>query len=179
MKTGFLASTIIIAAVSLSTAVQAKDSAKIQSPLTVLYDCAAMTDDMARLACYDSKVAGIRIAEDNKELVAIDKQSAQNLKKEAFGFNLPSLPKLGLPSLGMNDDEDALTLPVKSLRKVGRDYVMILENGQVWRQTSGNFNYIPKGDLVATIKPAALGSYKLSISSGSQKVRGMKIRRVE
>jgi len=179
MKTRFLTPILFVAFTSAVSTSYAKDEITPPSPLSGLYECTVITDDTSRLACFDSKVAGIRQAEDNKELVAIDKESAKTLKKEAFGFNLPSLPKLGLPSLGIDDDEEVLTMAVKSLRKSGRDYVLVLENGQVWRQTGGRFNYIPKGDLVATIKPASLGSYMLSISTGSQKVRGMKIRRVE
>lgn len=161
----------------------AKDKQKfedIKSPLTTLYDCSAIPEDTNRLNCYDEATASLRIAEQKKEIVAIDAQSAKKLKKEAFGFNLPSLPKLGLPSFGGDDDKpEALVAAVKSVRQGGGGYLFILENGQIWQQSTGSFNYMPKGDLTATIKPASMGSFKISINNGKTTVRGMRVRRVE
>jgi hypothetical protein len=156
----------------------------IKSPLTVLYDCSEIVEDANRLACFDKVSASLRIAEQTKEIVTIDAQSARKLKKEAFGFNLPSLPKIGLPSFGGDDDKpEPLVAAVKSVRSgrgqnAGR-YTVVLENGQVWVQTGGNLNYVPRGDLTATIVAASMGSFKLSLNNGKTTVRGMRVRRVE
>jgi len=177
--------TVVMIAILFSTALPANakknaDLDDLESPLTVLYDCSAITDSTERLACYDKIVASLQQAEEKKEIVAIDAQSAKKLKKEAFGFNLPSLPKLGLPSFGGDDDgEETLEIAIKSVRKGGKGYVFTMENGQVWRETGGRLNYIPKGDLTATIKPASLGSYKLSVNNGKTTVRGLRVKRVE
>lgn len=175
----FLAATTMTVMMATSAYAQTKEAG--QSPLAVLYECAALTDDAARLACYDSKVANLQVKEERKEIVAIDADAARTIKREAFGFSLPSLPKLGLPSIGGSDDSgpDVLTFPVDSVRKQGRDYVFYMENGQVWRQSGGRLNYIPKGDLTATIKSGAIGSYMLSLSNGKERVRGMRVKRVE
>ncbi|NNC36267.1 MAG: hypothetical protein EX271_07600 [Acidimicrobiales bacterium] len=161
----------------------AKDKPKLddlKSPLSSLYDCSEITDDGARLACFDKVASSLKIAEEKKEIVAIDAQSAKKLKKEAFGFNLPSLPKLGLPSFGGDKDKpEALVAAVKDVRKGGAGYIFILENGQIWQQSNGSFNYMPKGDLTATIKPASMGSFKISVNNGKTTVRGMRVRRVE
>jgi len=149
------------------------------SPLSVLYDCAAIVDTTKRLSCYDQAAAGLRTAEQNKELVAIDAQSAKKIKREAFGFNLPSLPKLGLPKIGNDKNIDALVMDVKSVRKRNHKYVIVLKNGQVWQQTGGRLTYVPKGDLVATIKPKSVGSYGISLSNGKSTVRGLRVRRLE
>ena len=152
-----------------------------ESPLNMLYQCAEITDNTERLACFDNNVASLQGKEKRKEIVAIDAEAAKKIKREAFGFSLPSLPKLGLPSFGGSGDDgpEALTLKVKSVRKVGRIYEFRMENGQVWRQASGRFNYIPKGDLVATIKSASVGSYLMSLSNGKERVRGMGVKRTE
>lgn len=152
----------------------------IKSPLSSLYDCAGVVDDLARLACFDKVAASLKIAEKKKEIVAIDASSAKKLKKEAFGFNLPSLPKLGLPSFGSDKDKpEALVAPVKSVNKGRAGYVFVLENGQIWQQSNGSFNYMPRGDLTATIKPASMGSFKISVNNGKSTVRGMRVRRIE
>jgi hypothetical protein len=156
------------------------DSENLKSPLSILYDCAGIESPDARLACFDKSVASLKTAEENKDLVAIDAQSAKKLKKEAFGFNLPSLPKIGLPSFGGDKDgKENLVVGVDSVSKGRGGYIFRMENGQVWQQSTGSFNYIPKGDLTATIKPAAMGSFKISLNNGKTTVRGMRVRRIE
>lgn len=154
------------------------------SPLSTLYDCAGIEDPEQRLACFDTSVAKLRTAEQKKEIVAIDAKAARKIKREAFGFNLPSLAKIGLPKLalpGGGDKEkvEALVEDVKSVRKLGRMWVITLENGQVWKEVGGRLNYIPKGDLKATIKPKTMGSFMLSLNNGKSTVRGLRVRRVE
>ncbi|MGJ8563585.1 MAG: hypothetical protein ACSHXY_08530 [Alphaproteobacteria bacterium] len=157
-----------------------KDAPDTASPLGILYECALISGDTERLACFDSNVAALQVKEEKKEIVALDAASAKTIKREAFGFSLPSLPKLGLPSLSSSDDApDALTFDVKSVKKKGRNYVFYMKNGQVWEQANGTFNYIPKGDLKATIKSGSIGSFRMSLSNGKERVRGMGVRRVE
>ena len=172
--------------VILSTPAFAGDNnpQKVESPLSSLYACGKISDSTKRLACFDASVAKLHIAEQNKEVVAIDAKVAQKIKRESFGFNLPSLskiglPKLALPKLGYKDKTDALVADVKSVRKSGRLLVITLENGQVWKQTGGHLNYIPKGDLKATIKAKSVGSFLLSLNNGKTTVRGLRVHRVE
>jgi len=161
-----------------------KPSETIESPLTALYECSEISDPVKRLACFDGSVAKLRTAEQNKEVVAIDAKVARKIKREAFGFNLPSLskiglPKIALPKLGEKDDTNMLIADVKSVRKVAHKYVITLKNGQVWRQVGGRLTYVPKGDLKATIKPKSVGSFMLSLNNGKTTVRGLRVRRVE
>ncbi len=156
----------------------------VESPLSVLYTCSEISDPVKRLACFDRSVAGLRTAEQNKEVVAIDAKVARKIKREAFGFNLPSLskiglPKIALPSLGKKDEADMLVADVQSVRKSGRKYVITLKNGQVWRQVGGRLTYVPKGDLKATIKPKSVGSFVLSLNNGKTTVRGLRVRRIQ
>jgi len=161
-----------------------KPANSVDSPLSVLYACADISDPEKRLSCFDNSVAKLRTAEQNKEVVAIDAKVARKIKREAFGFNLPSLSKVGLPKIalpkrGEKDDTDMLVADVKSIRKVGHKYRITLKNGQIWQQVGGRLNYVPKGDLKATIKPKSMGSFVLSISNGKSTVRGLRVRRVE
>ena len=149
------------------------------SPLSSIYSCGDITDAMQRLACYDTNVAILKKAEQKKEIVAVDVAMAQTIKREAFGFHLPSLSKLGLPKIGQDKKIDALVVKVSSIRKPGRKYIIKLENGQVWQEVGGRLNYVPKGNLTATIKPKSMGSYMLSISNGKTTVKGLRVKRVE
>lgn len=163
-----------------------KQDGNSDSPLSTLYVCADIKKPEQRLACFDTSVANLRIAEQKKEIVAIDAKAARKIKREAFGFNLPSLSKIGLPKIslpggkkGSKGKADALVADVKSIRTKGRVLVITLENGQVWKEVGGRLNYIPKGDLKATIKPKSVGSYMLSLNNGKTTVRGLRVRRVE
>ena len=90
-----------------------------------------------------------------------------------------TMPKLGLPSLGDSEKDDVLEFPVKSVSKTRAGIVITMENGQVWKGVNGRLNYIPKGDLTARISRGAVGSYRLSITNGKERVRGLGVRRVE
>ena len=184
MRRSQLTKSIVVFTASLTLAFGAqaqKSESKSLSPLNSIYKCADISDDISRLACFDTQVASLQVKEEKKEIVAIDAEAAKTIKKEAFGFSLPSLPKLGLPSFGGGDDDgpDALVLDVRSVKKIGRRYIFNMENGQVWQESGGRLNYIPKGDLKATIKSGAIGSFMISLDNGKERVRGMKVKRVE
>jgi len=171
---------VVLLAICIAPLANAKDKiADFESPLTGLYACAEISDDSARLACYDQVAGKLKIAEENKELVAIDAQAAKKIKREAFGFNIPSLPRLGLPKIGGGEKIDALVEDIESVKQIRRKYVITLKNGQVWTEIGGHLNYVPKGELTATIKPKSLGSFMISISNGKTTVRGLRVKRTK
>jgi len=181
-------STVSLFLFSVHAAATDKQGMPDYSPLSTLYECAEIEEPEQRLACFDTSVANLRTAEQKKEIVAIDAKAARKIKREAFGFNLPSLSKIGLPKIslpiggkdgGDKDKTDALVADVKSVRTSGRVLVITLKNGQVWKEVGGRLNYIPKGDLTATIKPKSVGSYMLSLNNGKVTVRGLRVRRIE
>jgi hypothetical protein len=152
----------------VSSAATAQDASDVaESPLASIY------------ACFDGEVATVKAREASKEILAIDADVAKDLQKESFGFSLPSLPKLSLPKLGGGDGPEEMRLAIKEVRKSGRDYVIEMENGQIWRQTGGRLNYVPRGDIEAIITSAAMGSFKMKITDGKSTVRGLRVRRVE
>lgn len=152
------------------------------SPLSSIYACAELLDDTQRLACFDTHVPALRVKEQKKEIVAVDAESVKAIKREAFGFSLPSLPKLGIGIWSGEKQEkskDILVTAVKSIRRANNRYIIHLDNGQIWRQVNGDLKYVPKGKLEATIKPASLNTYYLSLSNGKDRVRGLGIKRIE
>jgi len=125
------------------------------SVLSDLYICSSISDDADRLSCFDKAVPTLKVKEEKKEIVAIDAEQVREIKRDSFGFSLPSLPKIGLFD-----------------KK---------ENGHVWQHTSGDLGRIPKGDLTATIKPASLGSFfvRLENEKGHSGRKGAKIKRIK
>jgi hypothetical protein len=82
-----------------ASSVFAADAKTKPSALQGMYACSTIEDDAERLACFDGAVSKIKSAEASGEIVAVNSQQIQNLEREAFGFDLPSLPKLRIPTL--------------------------------------------------------------------------------
>jgi len=152
------------------------------SVLSDLYICSSISDDADRLSCFDKAVPTLKVKEEKKEIVAIDAEQVREIKRDSFGFSLPSLPKIGLFDKKENDVEKlAQTFKVKSISPRRSGLIITLENGHVWQHTSGDLGRIPKGDLTATIKPASLGSFfvRLENEKGHSGRKGAKIKRIK
>ncbi|WOR13588.1 hypothetical protein RYZ27_07370 [Hyphomonas sp. FCG-A18] len=138
-----------------------------------VYDCAALSDDTERLACYDNAVGRLKAAEESGEVTTISRSEVETVQREAFGFSLPSLPRLAMPRLGGGDDDGAavteITSGVKSIRSSKVSGLTItLENGQIWRQTDNRrVNYSKReGVDQAVVKQAAFGSFMMKLDGG-------------
>ena len=130
-------------------------------------DCRKVTDDSARLACYDKAMGQLDQALAQGQVVAVDHAQVQAVRRQAFGFTLPSL---GFLDRGAKPEEIAqVELSVVSARQ-GSDgkWLLELEGGQIWRQIDdGQFSRDPKPGAKAIIKKAMLGSYMMMIGGHS------------
>ena len=138
----------------------------------VVYDCASIADDTERLACYDNAVGRLKAAEDAGEVTTISRAEVETVQREAFGFSLPSLPRIAMPKLGGDDDGEIkeITFGVDSIRESRVNGLTVtLENGQIWQQTdSRSVTYSKrKGVEEATIKQAAFGSFMMKLDGGT------------
>ena len=151
-------------------------------PTEGIYQCAAIADDTARLACFDKAVADLKTAETAGKVRTVDVATIEKLERESFGFSLPSLSQV----FGRNEDAgkpltqevDEVTLPIASIsvNRVTRKAQITLENGQVWEQIDSeeiSRSKIRKAKE-ATIRKAAFGSFLMTIGGGS----GIRVRRV-
>lgn len=138
-----------------------------------VYACASMDDDMARLSCYDDAVGRLKAAEEAGEVTTISKAEVEEVQRDAFGFSLPSLPKLAMPKFGGDKDEDGTLRSVTTaVTKVKTSKIngltITLENGQVWQQTDGrSVSYSKrKGVKEAEVKTASFGSFMMKLDGG-------------
>ena len=171
------------------------------SPLTPLYACADMTDPAQRLACFDAAVAAVRAAENTSQIVTFDKQRIETVRREAFGFRMPSLPRIGMPSFGGRgtdagspggaNSRSGSTAPAMAVAEeieeqsfavarvtasAGRA-VLVLDNGQVWRLVdTDEINAPRQTPFNVRIRTAAMGSFILTIEGRN---KGYRVRRVE
>lgn len=136
-----------------------------------VYECAALADDMERLACYDAAVGRLKAAEEAGEVTTISKTEVETVQREAFGFSLPSLPRIAMPKFGDGEDGEIkeITAGVESIKSSRVNGLRItLENGQVWQQTDGRrVTYSKrKGVKEAVVKQAAFGSFMMKLDGG-------------
>jgi hypothetical protein len=140
-----------------------------------LMDCRKLTDDAARLACYDQGAAALDQAEAKGDVVIVDREQAQKVRKQAFGFTIPSI---SIFSKGEAKEEiDSFEGILASARQSGAGHwVFKLEDGAVWSQVAPEDLFrAPKPGMKVRIRKAALGSYMMTIDNQ----RGFKARRVE
>lgn len=148
----------------------------VRSPLMQsLASCRALTDDAARLRCYDAAATALTDAATAGNVVVVDQQDLKQARKTLFGFSLPKLPFFG-GDRSANDEQDELTAKIASAGPVGYGKWRIkLEDGALWETTeaSGAIGNPRPGNEVK-IKRGPLGSYMMRIAGQ----RGLRAKRV-
>lgn len=162
MRIGFAATLMSVALIGSATAQQNQPD-----PLTPVFACAEVSGDTERLACYDRAVREVRQAANEGRFVAVDRAQVETMRRDSFGFNLPSIASL-IPRLSSGDealDELALEVQGVSTHPDGR-HTFEMANGQRWTQIEPrSARNVRAGDAV-TVRRASLGSYMMSSSRG-------------
>ena len=135
-----------------------------------LSDCRAITDPTERLACYDKAAAALDEAQTKGDVVIVDRQQAQAVKRQAFGFNLGATLSIfdrpGGKAAGKDKDVDeSITTVARSISQTATGkWIITLEDGAVWRQIDTDTLYSdPHAGSKIHIRHAALGSFLMSI----------------
>ncbi len=132
-----------------------------------LVDCRAITENAARLACYDAQVAKLDEAESKKELVIVDTEEVKKARKGLFGLSLPDLGGLfGAKEEGEDDSrglsEIESTVKTLGTNKAGK-WVFTIADGARWAQTDTTSIRTPKVGQPVRIRRAAMGSFFANI----------------
>ena len=164
---------IIIAAAALLVAspalAQDDDDAPTRVPLIQqLYDCRAVAEPTARLACFDRQVAAMETAETARDIRIVDREGVRRTRRGLFGFSLGNIN-----IFGDDNDEDEVeaeqvtqidsTITSISTNGDGK-YVFRLANEQRWLQTDPPRGRGPQVGMTITIRRGTLGSYLASIN---------------
>ncbi len=157
-----------------------------------LLDCKQLTDNSARLSCYD-RLAATFVSQEASAVVAVPGTSvpgtaAPETAAPASAPAVVATPATATPSAEViaadfgktqsrpSDQVEQLQATVKSLsRNKMRKLLITLENGHTWRQTEDDSIQLKAGDSV-TIEKASFGSFLLSKTGTNRKVR---VKRVE
>jgi hypothetical protein len=188
MRPIFTAPLAALLALAAAGVAAAQPAPQPQSPEAIakVYACAAIADPAQRLACYDAAVGAMKTAESQGEFAAVDAAGVRQIEREAFGFSLPSLPRLALPSLRRGNGTGTAAAPVErtaelsmTIARVGRfdgRQSFVMDNGQVWVLLDSQGNRLARPGAAVTVKRASLGSYLMSVEAGGAALR---VRRAE
>jgi hypothetical protein len=159
------------ALVMLGAAAKAPDRAGV---VQGVFDCRKLADSAARLACYDRTVDAMSSAESKGDLVTIDREQRRAVRRQAFGFSLPSF---SIFDRGEKPEEvNRLTARISS---AGRDpygkWVVKLDDGATWVQTeSQDLGRDPRKGSSVEINKGLMGAYFMKVDGQA----AIKVRRV-
>lgn len=165
--------------------------------------CSAVRGDKARLECFEKALPALRKAFPEANAMAEAQRedmraAAKEAEKQSFGlsnavaaagapFKEEDFGAENLPQPAENADgepDEAVNSITSGVVEIGRTLrgkmIVVLENGQVWRQPDYDRStpYIPKNaeGRTATVKKGSLGSYVMKISDTHD---AFKVRRVK
>lgn len=162
--------------------------------------CEAVKGSKARLNCIEAALPALRAAYSGAVALAAERaeaarQAAATEAKEEFGlspkqtastdeFERDAFGESDLAAANRDHEDDEVKSVAGAALEIGKNnrgkIFVILDNGQVWRQVSGDSSspYFPKTveGLPVTIKKGALGSYFVKIGKAKDAFRAERIK---
>ncbi len=144
-----------------------------------LVRCRAVTDDAARLACFDAAAAALQAAQERRDVVVVDRQQVREGRRRLFGLALPRIPSCGGGDADEENDQDAvrsLESTVSAVTTTGYgQYQVTLADNSVWVQIDNNMLAVPpRAGHHIVINRGALGSFMMRVNNQP----GIRVRRV-
>ncbi|NNC71944.1 MAG: hypothetical protein HKN78_03615 [Sphingomonadaceae bacterium] len=156
---------------------QTEEDMAIPQVYSDLIACRSVTDDAARLACYDQHVATMQAQADDESILVVDREEVRQAERGLFGLRLPRLGRLfgGSEENRVNAIESTITAVAGGQR--GRGWRFRLEDGSLWVQTDmrDQLSRDPRVGHSVIIERAALGSFRAEIDG----MRLIRVQRVE
>lgn len=138
------------------TAPQARATA-----LQAVFDCKRLTDAQLRLACYDRAAGALDAAESQGEVVVIDRAQARTVRRQAFGFNLPSVGSLFARGEKKEDSVERIQTSLTGAHQSSEGrWVFSTAEDQVWRQTESQELFRdPRAGAAFVVRKGVLGAF--------------------
>jgi len=143
-----------------------------------LLNCKNMADDSNRLACFDQIVTGI----DSVTVAAVVDAEPEPVLTAEESFGSEDLASTQKKLRKEREKVKSITSSVIEIARNGnRKYVIILENGQIWRQLMADTNSlrVPSSstqEMTAEIKRRKLGGHSLYLNGER---RSIKVERIK
>lgn len=143
--------------------------------ISTLTACQALTEDAARLSCYDQAAGQLQRATQTGAVMVVTREDVRRARQSLFGFTVPRVPFL---SNGREDEEPVqeLTAPIAAVSGIGHGkYRLRLQDGAVWETSEANGGFrTPRAGQTVRIRRGALGSYFIQVEGG-RNVRGRRV----
>ncbi|CAA9494511.1 MAG: hypothetical protein AVDCRST_MAG91-720 [uncultured Sphingomonadaceae bacterium] len=147
-------------------------TAQGQAPVDQLLSCGAITDNVARLRCFDAARSALKSAIEARDVVIVSRSEAQETRRSLFGF---SLPRIGLFGGGDKrgppprfEDVTRVESVISRVRPGGGYglYLLTLEDGAIWQTLEANRNFFPASGQSIAIERGLIGNYNAKIARG-------------
>ena len=188
--------TLLIAGVLIAPASASAQASAPSQPAIVqkLMACRKIEATTERLACYDAVTQAFDQAQASGDIVVVDREQAEKVRRQAFGFTLPSLSLFDRPAKPADkaegktegktqekaearDTNDRLSTTLKrATRRGDGKWVFELEDGAIWIQTDNE--PLPRGAKAGDsieIRRAAMGSFFVNVD-GQRAIRAVRTR---
>jgi hypothetical protein len=153
----------VMALAVAGAAMAAKPAPTTAPAVQAVVDCRRIDDGAQRLACYDAATDVLTKAESSGDLVTLDREQRRAVRKQAFGFTLPTLAMFDVGEKSEGADSIDETLASAHQDAEGR-WIFVMEDGAVWRQIDDEFlSRRPHEGSAIVIHRAMMGSYMLSV----------------
>lgn len=122
-------------------------------------DCRKVSDNDARLACYDKAANAFEQAQNKGDVVVVDREQVRQVTRQSFGFNLPSFSifQRGTNAGPLENVEAHIT---SARQDPGGKWVLTTDDNAVWQQIDTTpLNDTPHQGEKLVIRRAMLGSY--------------------
>lgn len=166
------------AALAIGAALAETAASPLPAAVQKLLDCRGTSADAARLACYDGAVAELGKLIASGEIVVVDHERVAKVKRQAFGFSLPSLSlfERGGPD-GKPVELEQITATVRQAAQTADGkWTVVLDDGSVWRQIDlEKLSKYPKNGSKADVRKASMGSYFMNLDGQ----RALRVERVK
>lgn len=159
----------VLGSLPASAAFAQEQAAPPQRPelFEALVRCRTITDDAARLQCFDRAAADLQQATERRDVVVVDRSQVRESRRRLFGLPLPRLPIFGGDDDEDEDEVNSIESTVVSAHQEGYGrWVVRLEDGSTWVQTDDNIIAgRPRSGQPVRVNRGALGSFMMRVNN--------------
>ncbi len=134
------------------------------SVITEITGCVAITDKVARLACFDAATAKLVEATAKGDVKIVDREDIRATRRSLFGFTLPHVAFFK----GDDTAEDTPSEIDTTIKSVGPSeygkFTLTMEDGAVWKTTEP-LPRDPRAGMPVHLKRGALGNYFIRVGA--------------
>ncbi len=136
----------------------------VASVITAVTGCVAITDNTARLACFDGATAKLVEATAKGDVKIVDREDIRATRRSLFGFTLPHVAFFK----GDDTAEDTPSEIDTTIKSVGNSeygkFTLTMDDGAVWKTTEP-LPRDPRAGMPVHLKRGALGNYFIRVGA--------------